>query len=502
VSSVLLPTVRSARTVPAASPAPAFTMPPAGGSGSLLKQLADALELRNVRYCQWKGHWSAHRWATGLGDIDLLVDHDQRPEFSRVVEELGFKVCLPSGTRQIAGIEHYLGHDPSVNRLLHLHVHYRLLMGDYWKPVYRLPIEAGLLENTVPGSPFRVPSPTHQYLVFVLRMLLRQVGRPHLSLQKTWTNGIRVPLESLDASSDREELGTILRKHLTPVDLRFFDRCVRSLQGSCGKVERAILPWELHQRLRAHVRRPSAGALLLAILEKSLPSFTTEWISDSRLRLNGSGVVIALVGGDGAGKSTCARELRAWLAPTLPAMRAHLGNPPKSFLTLLAGGALKVQQRLDRVMNRQCAPGGVLELARHVCTARDRYRLYVKVRRFALSGGVALCERYPIAQNRRLVGPCIPELLSGRPGKLAKLLCGMEARYYERILSPDAVLVLRLDPEIAVLRKPEEPADYVRARGQIIWNTDWSDTGAHVLDASQPLPDVLQRLKAIIWSRL
>jgi hypothetical protein len=501
VSSVLLPTVHSARTVSAASPTP-VTLPSAGSPGSLLKQLAYGLELRNVRYCQWKGHWSAHRWATGLGDIDLLVDHDQRAEFSRVAEELGFKVCLPSGPRQIVGIEHYLGHDPSVNRLLHLHVHYRLLLGDYWKPVYRLPIEARLLENTVPGSPFRVPSPTDQYLIFVLRMLLRQVGRPHLSLQKTWTTGIRVPLESLDASSDREELAGVLRKHLAPVDLHFFDRCVRSLQGTCGTVERAVLPWGLHRRLQAHIRRPSAGALLLAALEKTLPSFVTEWISDSRLRLKGSGVVIALVGGDGAGKSTCARELRAWLAPTLPAMRAHLGNPPRSLLTWVAGGALKVQQRLDQVMNRQRSPGGNLELARHVCTARDRYRLYVRVRRFALSGGVALCERYPIPQNRRLVGPCIPELLSGRPGKLAMLLCGMEARYYERILSPDAVLVLRLDPELAVLRKPEEPAEYVRARGRIIWNTDWSTTGAHVVDASQPLPEVLQRLKAIIWSRL
>jgi hypothetical protein len=64
------------------------------------------------------------------------------------------------------------------------------------------------------------------------------------------------------------------------------------------------------------------------------------------------------------------------------------------------------------------------------------------------------------------------------------------------------VVVLRLDPELAVIRKPEEPADYVRARGRIIWNTDWSASGAEVVDASQPLPQVMGRLKAIIWSLL
>jgi hypothetical protein len=77
-----------------------------------------------------------------------------------------------------------------------------------------------------------------------------------------------------------------------------------------------------------------------------------------------------------------------------------------------------------------------------------------------------------------------------------------EASYYERMLSPDVLCVLRLDPELAVIRKPEEPADYVRTRGRIIWETDWSTTHAQVVDASQPLPEVLARLKAIVWSLL
>jgi hypothetical protein len=85
---------------------------------------------------------------------------------------------------------------------------------------------------------------------------------------------------------------------------------------------------------------------------------------------------------------------------------------------------------------------------------------------------------------------------------LAQRLQRAEASYYRRILGPDVRCVLRLDPEIAVIRKPEEPADYVRARGRVIWETDWTGTGAHLVDASQPLSDVLRRLKSIIWSAL
>jgi len=471
-------------------------------AGSLLERLAGGLDQEGLAYCQWKGRWSAHRWTTGQGDVDFLVDHARRSRFRQLVEELGFKLGHPPGARRIAGIEHYLGFDPTVNRLLHLHVHYRLLLGEYWKPLYQIPIERPLLDGAVPGSLFRVPSPTYQFLVFVLRMMLRQVGRPLLSAQTLWTTGIRMQLESLQACSSREELAELLRKHLSPIDVQLFDRFVRSLLGSCGLLQRAVLPWKLHRRLRAHVRLPPLSALLTAGVEKVLPLSIAEKILDARLCLSDGGMVMALVGGDGAGKSTCARDLNGWLGQAFRTVWRDLGNPPRSWLTLAADGALQLERRLNRMRQRPGRPGTTIELLRHVCTARDRYRQYVRVRRFAINGGIAICEGYPLAQNRRFIGPRIPELLPPQAPKLAKVLSDLEATYYERILGPDEMVVLRLDPQLAVARKPEVPADQVRARSQIIWEIDWSTTGAQVVDASQPLPDLIRCLKTVIWSVL
>jgi hypothetical protein len=141
-------------------------------------------------------------------------------------------------------------------------------------------------------------------------------------------------------------------------------------------------------------------------------------------------------------------------------------------------------------------------MLRHVCIARDRHLLYVKVHRFATSGGIAICERYPIEENPSQVGPGIPGLLPAQPGRLGKTLMAIEASYYERMLRPDTICVLRLDPELAVLRKPEESADDVRARGRAIWQFDWSSSGARIIDASQPLPDVMRDLKSALWRLL
>jgi hypothetical protein len=183
-------------------------------------------------------------------------------------------------------------------------------------------------------------------------------------------------------------------------------------------------------------------------------------------------------------------------------MCAHLGLPPRSLLTLLVGGALKAEQMLNGLRASEARGASHLELLRHLCTARDCFRLYERVRRFTARGGAAICERYPVSQLRSHVGPRIPPLLSSKPTPLARLLGSAEESYYKRILPPDALFVLRLVPNLAVLRKPDESAEYVRARGGVVWETDWTGTTARVVDVDRPLNEVLQQLKSLVWSVL
>jgi thymidylate kinase len=486
-----------ALTIP--TDAPQSDQEPGGG---LLDRLVKALDAQGVIYCQWKGHWSADRWATGEGDVDLLVDHGAITKFRNLVGELGFKLARAPGARQIPGVESYFGHDPAVPRPLHLHVHYRLVLGDYWRTTYSIPIERPMLDTAVDGGFFRIPAPEYQFLVFVLRMVLRQRRRAlHYALGR-WLRGIRRQLDYLEETSDRPSLAEAIRQHLPSMSLEFFDRCVAVLRGQGGPISRAVLMWQLHRRLVAHARRAPLAAVLSAAIEKTLPRSLVQLLFDGRMRVAGGGTVVALIGGDGAGKSTCARELGLWLSDDFATMRAHLGNPPRSGLTLAVGGLLKVKQALDQLLRRERSSVSHIELLRHLCTARDCYRLYVKVHRFAARGGIAICDRYPVPENRLHVGPRIPELLSAQPNAFARYLRDAEVSFYERIRPPHSLIVLRLDPELAVQRKPEEPADYVRARGQMVWETDWNATQAHVVDASRTLPEVLKDLKSILWSVL
>jgi hypothetical protein len=90
----------------------------------------------------------------------------------------------------------------------------------------------------------------------------------------------------------------------------------------------------------------------------------------------------------------------------------------------------------------------------------------------------------------------------GTAGPLAERLAALERRYYRRVRPADVLIVLRVDPEVAVMRKPDEPADFVRARWREIWEIDWDATAASTLDAGRPLEDVLAAAKSLVWSRL
>ena len=89
-----------------------------------------------------------------------------------------------------------------------------------------------------------------------------------------------------------------------------------------------------------------------------------------------------------------------------------------------------------------------------------------------------------------------------KTNSLIRLLAALEHRYYQQIMLPDLLIVLRVDPEICVQRKTDEASDSVRARSQEIWDIDWRQTQAHLIDASRSKPEVISDVLNLVWSHL
>jgi thymidylate kinase len=139
-----------------------------------------------------------------------------------------------------------------------------------------------------------------------------------------------------------------------------------------------------------------------------------------------------------------------------------------------------------------------------VLTARDRYRTYRRARRLASNGSIVLCDRYPLPQVSLMDGAVTARMKDpARWGRWARSLATLERRNYDQISSPDILIVLRLDPDVAVERKRGfEPESSVRPRSEEIWRMEWGGTPAIVIDAASSKDKVLSEVRSVIWSRL
>jgi thymidylate kinase len=222
------------------------------------------------------------------------------------------------------------------------------------------------------------------------------------------------------------------------------------------------------------------------------------------------GALIAVVGADGAGKSTAIDALICWLSPDFRVAKIHMGKPRWSGSTYLIKAILKVGRvtgLLDdwgsaaNTSSRE-ASVGIAWLLWQVVTARDRYRAVRRARRLAVRGTLVFCDRFPLSVVESMDGPRASRLPSAVRRWPARLLIRLEDRYYTAMGAPDLLVVLRVEPDVAVQRRPGDPARRVRQRAREILEVDWRAAGARVFDANRPMTEFHRELKSWLRSRL
>src|SRR5437016_1166815 len=143
----------------------------------LITHLGTALSASGIAYCQWKGHRRPDRWMSGTGDIDLLVERTASGQLAHLLGGLGFKRVATPPWLHLPGVGSYLGYDPRLAHLVHVHVHYRLVIGRPWNTTIVLPIERAVLASAIQGAVFRVPAPELELVLLVARVAQRYTAR-------------------------------------------------------------------------------------------------------------------------------------------------------------------------------------------------------------------------------------------------------------------------------------------------------------------------------------
>jgi thymidylate kinase len=478
----------------------------------LVEQLCAHLADRGVQYCHWKSNEALAKTLTGENDLDLLVARSDQGRFLEVLAQLGFKAATLPAPREVPAVGHYYGLDRPTGRLVHVHAHFRLVLGDDTTKNFWLPIEKPYLDSCTPHGIFPVPAPEFELAVLILRLVLKHSSwDAMLQARGRLAASEERELVWLRERTDPSTVDAVVAEHLPSV-LPVWRACCRALDADATVARRVTAAARLARALDTCARRPILKDTALRLVRRTTWG-TRRYVvrRPVRKRLVTGGAVITVVGGDGAGKSTAVDGVVGWLSPAFVVRRVHLGRPPKSLTTLAVKGALVVARRAGRFPDLAeptappadtASPPSTAWLAWHTLTARDRYRVYARARRVAANGGIVVCDRYPLPQLKSMDGPRtawardLPEL-----SRLKAFLVDREARYYGAFSRPDLLAVLRVDPEVAVLRKRDEEEHYVRRRSTEVWHARWDDWAVTV-DAAQPAEEVLADLRSAVWERL
>jgi thymidylate kinase len=471
----------------------------------LVRELCEELNGAGVSYCHFKGNAFLDRALTAEDDLDLLVGRADVGMFTVILHRLDFKEAR-APSRAVPGVSHYYGYDRQADALVHVHAYSQLIIGDDRTQNYRLPLEKAILANAVRAQLMPVPPPELELIVFVIRKTLEHSAWDSVVLGRG-----RLPAKSrhefslLQAGADDALVERLLAEHLPSVDRELFAECLSALEPGAGawarmraarRLLRRLEPYSRHSRAVDVIRKFWLIALDRARRLRSKPP--------RRKRLPRGGAIIAVVGADGAGKSTVVEGLFRWLSTEFAVTKVHLGKPAWSWATHVVSVALKARS-ISLIMlgrERRSETATTAAKLRALAIARDRYRAYARAARTSLGGSLVICDRFPLAQLTLMDAPRIERALEGSPGRLAAAMSRLEQRYYRRLAPPDVLIVLRVDPEIAVRRQPSDEPDFVRRRWREIWDVDWQAHGANVIDASRSPADVLSEIKSLLWSEL
>jgi thymidylate kinase len=479
-----------------------------------------ALDDAGVPHCHFKSNQHLAAALAGDTDLDLLVARSHARVAQALLAEHGMKRFDAGLATGYPAVEDWLGFDESSGRLIHLHVHYALPVGELHLKSYALPLERAVLEARVRDGETGVATsaPAHEWLLLLVRYALKARGRDRFSRRPAFRGSALREYEWLRERAEPARVRALAERELGPEVAAAVAPLLERPPELAGLLRlrralvRALAPHRTWSAPEAALRR--LGREAVQRMTRRLRRSGVQLPRTFRRKSPIGGTVVAFVGCDGAGKSTVLAEMRRWLGWKLDVYSIYFGSgdgpvsPLRAPLVFVRGLQKKARPaRPPEERSRVLVPRR-LSAARAVWAlvlAREKAARLRAAERARQRGLVVICDRYPQSQVLGFNdGPLLaPWFESGAAWK--RRLARWERSVYESAsrLAPDLALKLDIRPEVAVQRKPDMALAECARRRAAVAQLDWGPRCRHlVIDAEQPLEKVLLEVKRAIWAEL
>jgi hypothetical protein len=477
----------------------------------------DFLEKEGIDCCHWKSNQHLPEALCGKTDLDVLVGEKDSASCEKILRELNFKKMISAPSGRYPGIEDWLGFDPSTGGLLHIHLHYALIVGDDRLKNYLLPIGVWLLKDCRKQEGVSTPHYEKELIILILRIILKAdyktLTRPLYKRRKfPFPDSVRVELDWLLERYNPEDLSGALGASGLNLKAETFLAFIRRYEE--GRLTGFAL-WQIKISIGPNLkpyRRYSGWAYwrrqLLAHAKTS--RLARRFRKKRKKALASKSLYFALVGSDGSGKTRLAEDLKHWLRWKLEARHLYFGIPKKSFRSKLWSRPLSLCASLRKRSERLRLSGlarfwdrchGMINARRWVSLAEQRLELHRHARELAAQGTVVIAERFPLRQfasmKEPMDGPRIPE----QGSRSTRRLAAKERDLYEKIELPDQIYVLQVSLDELRRRKNDLGLDTHREKAEAV-NALKEDERFRLINAEAAYEEVLLEIKNRIWQAL
>ena len=169
----------------------------------------------------------------------------------------------------------------------------------------------------------------------------------------------------------------------------------------------------------------------------------------------------------------------------------HIGRPPSSSL----GYVYKFFSKIVGVFGFK----DLSQAFNYLRVAVDRKRVFKKACKLRDKGVIVLQDRMPIEGITAMDCPRVKTIKKGGFKRLSKI----EEKYYKFINNVDQIFVLKLNPLLAIKRRPEDNEAELLIRSGQVWDKEWTNSYTKEIDTEKnDISNVLKITSETLWESI
>ncbi len=500
--------------------------------------LFKTLNKHGVKWCSWKSNQHLDVGIRGDTDLDILFLPEDRSHVKGIMLKSGFVEFKPAEHRGYPGVSDFISFDVQTGKVLHVHAHFLLTLGEKNAKSFIFPWNSVLLENcecSPSDKDVCVLKPCFEILFLIVRDAIKIRTRDNVkNLIKPRRYGGKDFWREFEWLKERVVVEDFEYAVNTLFGYQYYDLLLDALENPNWSNMRAIKTYVnecgyVHGWKRMGPKRTAYTMLLhegynkfCRVFEKlKIEQF---WVIRRRV-LPGEGIVIAFLGADGSGKSTVVKTLQNEWEHKIDVPRFYLGHGDgqKSFYIRIVKSFLSFARFLKkRIKGHEISKPHTSEIKpretdRKACGYSDflmaianvfsKKTLLRKIHRLRQRGYVVICDRWPQNQVAGINdGPLLSSCLDSK-NIIIRTIANWENKQFQYLgaFHPDLAIKLIASLDVALARKPENKAmsDVISYKIDTVKGVDISkDKNDVVVCADQPLSEVMQSVRSLIFSRI